>query len=321
VPLPFELPLEGLREYAGTNPRPEDFKAFWQQALAELKEVDPCPVWVASEFQVPFADCFDLFFTGTLGARIHARVLQPLSPSTSKPAILMFHGYASSAGEWFTKVPYVAGGFTVAAMDCRGQGGESNDPGSVKGWTLRGHVVRGLGDDPSALYYRHVFLDTVQLARVVMELSHVDAGRVAAYGRSQGAALACAALEPRVRRVAALYPFLSDYKRVWELNPPSKPYAEIREYFRRFDPLHQRENDIFTRLGYIDVQHLCPEVHAAVLMAIGLDDVQCPPSTQFAAFNKIRSKKRLLLYPDFGHEQLPACTDDVYSFMTHAWIN
>ena len=320
--VPFELPLAELRRYAGTNPRPEDHEAFWQRALGELGEIDPQPVWAASGFSLPFAECLDLFFTGTLGARLHARVLQPNTPRTSNPALLMFHGYAASAGEWFAKIPYVASGFTVAAMDCRGQGGESNDPGGVAGWTLRGHIVRGLGDDPSALYYRHVFLDTVQLARVIMDLPQVDAQRIAAYGRSQGGglALACAALEPRIRRVAALYPFLSDYKRVWELDPPSKAYAEIREYFRRFDPLHDCEDSIFRRLGYIDIQHLCHGIAAEVLMAIGLDDEQCPPSTQFAAFNKIRSEKRLLLYPDFGHEQLPACMDDVYTFVTHDWI-
>lgn len=321
MPLPLELPLEQLRRYHGTNPCPDDFARFWEDALIELEEVDPRPEWSASTFQVPFAQCSDLFYTGTLGARIHAKVLQPAASAAAQPAVLMFHGYAASSGEWVDKLPYVAGGFTVAAMDCRGQGGESEDPGRVSGWTLRGHVVRGLGDSPTALYYRHVFLDAVQLTRLVMGLPKVNAEQVALFGRSQGAglALACAALEPRVRRVAALYPFLCDYKRAWELNLPSRAYAEVREYFRRFDPLHQCEDEIFTRLGYIDVQHHCPAVRAEILMAIGLADMECPPSTQFAAFNKIEGNKKLLLYPDFGHERLPACMDDVYRFITEGW--
>ena len=321
---PLELSLEDLRRYRGTNPRPGDFARFWEDALIELEEVDPRPEWSASTFQVPFAQCSDLLYTGTLGARIHAKVLQPYAtsrPSVAQPAILMFHGYAASSGEWIDKLPYVAGGFTVAAMDCRGQGGKSEDPGGVSGWTLRGHIVRGLGDHPTALYYRHVFLDAVRLARLVMELPKVNEERVAVFGRSQGAglALACAALEPRIRRVAALYPFLCDYKRAWALNLPSSAYAEVREYFRRFDPLHQCEDEIFTRLGYIDVQHHCPAVNADVLMAIGLADTECPPSTQFAAFNKIEANKKLLLYPDFGHERLPAFMDDVYRFILEGW--
>jgi cephalosporin-C deacetylase len=40
----------------------------------------------------------------------------------------------------------------------------------------------------------------------------------------------------------------------------------------------------------------------------------CPPSTQFAAYNKITSKKRTVIYPDFGHEGLPGYSDMEYQF-------
>jgi cephalosporin-C deacetylase len=46
-----------------------------------------------------------------------------------------------------------------------------------------------------------------------------------------------------------------------------------------------------------------------VLMSVGLMDTVCPPSTQFAAYNKITAKKQLAIYPDFGHENLPGATD------------
>ena len=44
-------------------------------------------------------------------------------------------------------------------------------------------------------------------------------------------------------------------------------------------------------------------------MYTGLMDTICPPSTQFAAFNKITSPKEVILYPDFGHENLPGMGD------------
>ena len=92
-------------------------------------------------------------------------------------------------------------------------------------------------------------------------------------------------------------------------------YDELRTYFRSFDPLHARETAIFTKLGYIDNQHLAPRIRARVLMPVGLMDAVCPPSTQFAAFNRIPGEKRYLLYPDFGHEGLPGASDAVYEFM------
>ena len=53
-----------------------------------------------------------------------------------------------------------------------------------------------------------------------MGLPEVDADRVAATGGSQGGALtlACAALEPRIKRAAPVFPFLCDYQRVWEMD-------------------------------------------------------------------------------------------------------
>lgn len=79
-------------------------------------------------------------------------------------------------------------------------------------------------------------------------------------GGSQGGglAIACAALEPRVARLAPVYPFLCDYKRVWELDLTKNAYQELRDYFRLFDPTHQREQELFIRLGYIDVVNLAP---------------------------------------------------------------
>ena len=35
-----DMPLEELRTYQGTNPRPADFDAYWARALEELEAVD-----------------------------------------------------------------------------------------------------------------------------------------------------------------------------------------------------------------------------------------------------------------------------------------
>jgi len=93
-------------------------------------------------------------------------------------------------------------------------------------------------------------------------------------------------------------------------------YAEIREYFRRFDPQHEREESVWTKLGYIDLQYLAPRIRAEVLLAVGLMDEICPPSTQFAAFNKITSPKEAAIYPDFMHEHYPGFVDKAYQFIT-----
>ena len=232
--------------------------------------------------------------------------------------MLQFHGYSGHSGDWLDKFGWPAEGFCYAAMDCRGQGGRSEDNGRVQGTTLRGHIVRGLDDpDPRRLAFRQIFLDTAQLARVVMGFPEVDADRVGCFGASQGGALtlACAALEPRIRRAAPVFPFLCDYQRVWEMDLTQDAYEELRYFFRAFDPRHEREAEIFTKLGYVDCQHLAPRIRAETLMFTSLMDTICPPSSQFAAYNKITAPKNHVLYPDFAHEPLPGQLDRTFAFM------
>ena len=317
MPLSFDMSWNELQTYQGTNPRPANFDEFWNNSLAEMHAVDPQIELVPAQFQHPAAECFHLYFTGVGGARIHAKLLKPKATTAPTPAVLMFHGYSMNAGEWLDKVSYAAAGFTVAALDCRGQGGLSEDMGGTTGWTLNGHFVRGLADAPEKMTMRQIFLDTAQLASIVMAMPDVDETRVGAMGGSQGGGLtlACTALEPRIKRAAPTFPFLSDYQRVWEMDLDKGAYDEMQTYFRRFDPRHDREEEIFTKLGYVDVQHLCPRIQAKVLMSVGLRDQICPPSTQFAAYNKITSPKSLDVYPEFAHEHLPDSNDRIFEFM------
>lgn len=317
MPLTFDMPLEQLKSYQGTNPRLADFDSFWDQGMAELQAIDPEIELRAADFQTDFAECYHMYFNGVGEARLHAKLLQPRGATSPHPAVLMFHGYSSDSGDWSRKLGYVAQGLTVAALDCRGQGGLSEDTGNATSWTLSGHIVRGLDGHPENMLMRHIFLDCAQLARIVMEMTNIDETRIGATGMSQGGALAlaCAALEPRIRRVAPVYPFLCDYQRVWEIDLAKDAYAELGDYFRNFDPRHEREREVFEKLGYIDIQHLCPRLQGEVFMSTALMDTVCPPSTQFAAYNKINAPKSMDIYPDFGHEDLPECEDRIFKFL------
>ena len=313
----IDMPLSELEVYQGRNPRPVDFDAFWDQGLAEMRAVDPQIELTPYDLKQSVADCFELRFTGVGGARIFAKLLIPKKLEGPAPAIVGFHGYSANSGDWSDKLNYVANGAVMAFMDCRGQGGKSEDVGGVVGTTLNGHIIRGLSDKPEKMLYRQIYLDCAQLAGIVMAMPEVDPTRVGATGGSQGGGLtiACAALEPRLKRAVPVFPFLSDYMRVWEMDLATNAYAELRSYFRNHDPRHERKEEVFTQLGYIDIQNLAPRIEAEIMMGIGLMDSICPPSTQYAVFNKIRSPKRAVLYPDFGHEGLPGFNDMIFEFL------
>ena len=322
MPLTFDFPLEKLKPYQGTNPRPADHDGYWESGLAEMRAIDPRIELVPAKFQAPGVECFHMYFTGVGGARAHAKLLRPAGATKPGPAVLQFHGYHGDSGDWYGKLGYVAPGMTVAALHCRGQGGLSDDSVVTRGITVRGHIIRGLEDAlngaPEKLLFRQLYLDTAQLAKIVMEMPGVDPTRVGATGMSQGGGLtvACAGLEPRIKLAAPIFPFLTDFQRVWEMDQAKDAYDELKDFFRRRDPLHEKEKAVWESLGYVDVQYLAPRIKSDVMWTISLMDTICPPSTQFAAYNKITAPKRMVTYPDFGHEPgLPGLTDLVFQYM------
>ena len=190
----LDMPLEKLREYTGSNPRPTDFDTYWGEALAELDAVDPQTEYVKAPFQSPGAECHDMYFTGVRGARLHAKYLRPSNVPSPHPAVVLFHGYTGYAGEWFDKLCYVQAGFSVVALDCRGQSGTSNDGALYTGKTYGGLLTRGMADGPRDLYLRHLYLDAAQAVRLAAQLPEVDPTRVGVTGGSQGGGLTLAAV-------------------------------------------------------------------------------------------------------------------------------
>ena len=151
---------------------------YWESGLHEMRLVNTEIELIPNEFRTSFCECFDMYFTGVSASRIHSKLLRPKNGKSPHPAVLMFHGYTGNSGDWFDKLGYVAQGFSVAALDCRGQGGLSEDNGGVIGNTLHGHIIRGLDEalngSPQKLLFRQIFLDTAQLAKIVMEMPDVD---------------------------------------------------------------------------------------------------------------------------------------------------
>ena len=84
------MPLAELRAYQGRNPKPADFDAYWDRALRELDATDPALELKPHPGPATFAECFDLWFTGVGGARIHAQYVRPKAPRERHPAVLKF---------------------------------------------------------------------------------------------------------------------------------------------------------------------------------------------------------------------------------------
>ena len=312
----IDMPLEKLKKYTGTNPMPKDFDVFWDERMGEVNNHSLKYEIKESEVQ-GYDSCnyYELWFDGIDGGKVYAKYLHPKSEE-KVPLILQFHGYPGASRSWFEQCSFVGMGCAVIAMDCPGQGGRGKDVGGIVGTTVAGHIVAGLDGNPKDMYYVRLFQNTSILCRIAQELEGVDSDKIYANGASQGGgiALACSSLNKIVKRCATLYPFLSDYKRVWDMDLDKIAYEGIRYYSRWFDPIQTNQDKVFTKLGYIDVHNFVHRLNAEVLFGTGLIDNICPPSTQFAVYNNIQTKKEHIIFHDYTHEEISVFDDMLIDF-------
>ncbi|HVS69755.1 MAG TPA: acetylxylan esterase [Phycisphaerae bacterium] len=305
----FDLPLKKLRAYNPPERAPKDFDAFWKNTLAHTASLGPpSPHFIERLPNLfPLVDIYDVTFAGFANHPIKAWFLEPAGNDKPLPCIISFIGYSGGRGLPADHLAPPCAGYAHFVMDTRGQGasssghsfGETPDPvGS--GPATAGFLTKGI-QSPDTYFYRRVFTDAVRAVQSVAQHPHVDPKRLAVSGVSQGGGIALATaalLRNKIKLCMADVPFLCHFRRAATL-VDTHPYHEIAHYLRarRMD-----EDLLFHTLSYFDALHFAPRITARTLMSVALMDNICPPSTVFAAYNRIPAKKEIRIYPFNTHE-------------------
>ncbi|MGL4337638.1 MAG: acetylxylan esterase, partial [Turicibacter sp.] len=122
----LDFPLEQLKRYKGSQIKALDFESYWKSQIMyvdnlplefELKEVS---------FSNNKANYYDLTFKSFDGAKIYAKYIRP-NHERKVPTVIQFHDYKESSKSWFHLTRFIGIDYGVVAMDCRGQGGKSED--------------------------------------------------------------------------------------------------------------------------------------------------------------------------------------------------
>lgn len=309
--MPFtDMPLAQLRAFNPTVREPEDFDTFWRDTLAEARTA--ADLAGASATRAPAATPIteliveDLTFPGFDADPIKAWVARPKGRDGERlPVVVEYNGYNGGRGIVGERVLWALSGYVHVFMDTRGQGsgwgtgGETADPhgsnAAVSGWMTRGIL------DPRDHYYRRVFTDAARLIDEVRTWDFIDPTRIAVTGGSQGGgiAIAAAGLSPDVWALMPDVAFLC----AWEHGANvamSDPYQELGRY------LASHRNDVETvwnTAAYFDGVNFAKRITAPALFSVALMDQIVPPSTTFAAFNRLASvDKAIEVYAYNGHE-------------------
>ena len=78
MPLLFDMSMDKLTSYQGTNPRPADFDDYWDAGLAELAATDPDVELVPADFQTPLR--------GMLSPLLHGDARRPRPCQIAAPS-------------------------------------------------------------------------------------------------------------------------------------------------------------------------------------------------------------------------------------------
>lgn len=117
----LDMHLSELKQFQGSNPCPTNIDEFRDTSVKEMEALGTSYELSKAAFQFPGAECYDMYFVGIGGSRIHCKLARPQNMKDPLPVIYCFHScYISKAPDFFYLLPYVQAGFIVSAMDCRG---------------------------------------------------------------------------------------------------------------------------------------------------------------------------------------------------------
>ncbi|MFI6422643.1 acetylxylan esterase [Streptomyces sp. NPDC050842] len=300
----FDLPIDQLRTYRSASVEPEDFDAFWAKTLDETRAHPLDARFERVATQLATVETYDVTFAGFDGQPVKGWFVLPAGTTEPLPVVVEFLGYGGGRGLPHTHLLWASAGFAHFVMDTRGQGsgwatGHTPDPvGSAP--ASPGFMTRGI-EDPATYYYRRLFTDAVRAVEAARSHPLVDAGRTAVTGGSQGGGitLAVAGLVRDLVAVAPDVPFLCDFPRATTITDRA-PYREIGTYLKAHRDRVQRARDT---LAYFDGVHFAARATAPALFSTALEDMTCPPSTVFAAFNAYAEEDKEIEVYDFNDHE------------------
>lgn len=180
--------------------------------------------------------------------------------------------------------------------------------------TMEGSIYSDLGrsvldgypfynlDDKDRYYYKRVYLGCVRAVDFIYSLPEFDGKTLAVSGGSQGGALSIvtAGLDSRVKYLSAFYPALCDLTGYLNCRAGGWPHM-----FNSANKSFNVKDDKIATSKYYDVVNFARYVKVPGFYSWGYNDVVCPPTSMYAAYNVITAPKEIFVVQETGHWTYP----------------
>lgn len=276
---------------------PADFDSFWNNAIAEARKLSLDPkMTLMPERCTSDANVYHVSFQNEVpGSRIYGMLAVPKKPG-KYPAILRvpgagirpYAGDSRTAGQGFITLEIGIHGIPVIL--------EQQVYNDLAAGALASYMSVKM-NDRNTHYYKRVYLGCVRAIDFIYTLPEFN-GDAAVTGGSQGGALTIvtAGLDKRIKYAAALYPALCDHTGYLNKRAGGWPH-----YFKNAAP---KPGEVET-LQYYDVVNFARRVTVPGFYTWGFNDLTCPPTSMYSAYNVITAPKQLEIFQETGHWTFP----------------
>lgn len=280
---------------------PEDFEAFWNNGKAELAKVPMDPKMIhIPERSTEAVDVYHVNFQNIRNSRIYGVLTVPKG-GEKYPAILQVPGagirpYSGDLAKAARGAIVLQIGIHGIPIDMAPEVYANLSSGALNGyWNFN-------VSDKDLYYYKRVYLGCIRAVDFLVSLPEYDGENLAVQGGSQGGALSIitAALDPRIKYLASMYPAMSDM--TGYLNGRAGGWPHI---FAGNNLAYFNYPDAIETIGYYDVVNFARILKTPGFYSWGYNDDTCPPTSYYSAYNQIKAPKEVFVIPETGHWTYP----------------
>ena len=287
--------------------RPKDFDLFWQKTKDELALVNPnFKLTAMPKMDKDNRHVYLIEMQSLDDMTIRAWMTIPISKNPKKKfsVLLGLPGYQVD----LEPLMGVDEDLAIITLNVRGQGNSRGPIDTRKDEFIIYHV-----ENKNRYIMRGVISDCLRAIDFIFSRPELRHDNILVSGGSMGGflALATSGLDSRVKLCSAQNPILSDIRNL--VGEVEWPISSIKKYVATQPGLTL--DKVLDNLDYFDVKNFAPNITCPVLMGIGLLDPYAPPNNEYAAYNNIRSNKRMMVFKDLGHE-----ISQTYKEMEGRWM-
>ncbi len=167
-------------------------------------------------------------------------------------------------------------------------------------------------DDRERYFFKRVHVGCIRANDFLVSLPQYDGRNLGVAGGSQGGALSIvtAALDSRVKFLAAHYPALSDLTGYLKGRAGGWPY-----FFAKNNLVYNNTKEKLNTVKYYDVVNFARLLKVPGIYSWGYNDETCPPTSMYSAYNIITAPKTLFLALETGHWTFPEQNEKTNNWM------